>query len=320
MTEQLDLFGAPTAAETVAPAPRSQPEQSLPAGLRLGTSSWSFPGWDGLVYAGAHPSSRLSRHGLGAYAAHPWYRTVGVDSGYHAPLPRARLAGYAEQVPPDFRFLVKAPALITDPFERGGGGVPRATNPGFLDPTRATELAVAPFVEGLGSRAGVLLFQFPPLGRALAEQPRRFAEALYRFLHRLPQGPCYAVEVRDRGLLTRDLAEALRHGGARPAHALHPRLPDLAAQQQCFADLPPGPVVIRWMLHAGFGYEAARRRYAPFDRLHDPDPASRAAIARLVRAALGAGESVYVIVNNKAEGCAPLSLEALGAEILGGEG
>ena len=43
----------------------------LPAGLRMGTSSWSFPGWEGIVYDRRASQSTLARRGLSAYAAHP---------------------------------------------------------------------------------------------------------------------------------------------------------------------------------------------------------------------------------------------------------
>lgn len=314
--QQLDLFGdAPEdASPLVRPADCSWAEAraaDLPRRLRLGTSSWAFPGWIGLLYDQASDARALSRHGLKAYAQHPLLRTVGVDSAYHAPVPTERLRGYAEQVPADFRFLVKTPALITDPFARGPGGRPTEPNGGFLDPGLATDLAVRPFIDGLGERGGVLLLQFPPLGRDITASPRRFAESLYRFLKRLPEGPRYAVEVRDRELLTADLAAALRHGGAHPAYSLHPRLPPLHQQQELFADHPAGPMILRWMLRANRGYAEARARFQPFDRLREPDPAARAEIVDLVAEALAQDRDVYVIANNKAEGCAPLSLLAL---------
>ncbi|NEV61150.1 DUF72 domain-containing protein [Thiorhodococcus minor] len=316
--QQLDLFGdAPDdASPLVRPAQASWAEAAelaatLPRRLRLGTSSWAFPGWIGLLYDKANDACALSRHGLRAYAQHPLLRSVGLDSAYHAPVPTERLRAYADQVPADFRFLVKAPALVTDPFVRAAGGRPAEPNAGFLDPGLATDLAARPFIQGLGEHGGVLLLQFPPLGRRITADPRRFAESLYRFLKRLPEGPCVAVEVRDRELLTPDLAAALRHGGAHPAYSLHPRLPPLRQQRERFADRPAGPLILRWMLRANRGYAEARMRFQPFDRLQEPDPASRAEITDLVAAALGQDRDVYVIANNKAEGCAPLSLLAL---------
>jgi hypothetical protein len=70
-------------------------------------------------------------------------------------------------------------------------------------------------------------------------------------------------------------------------------------------------VIVRWNLRPGLRYEQARNRYAPFDRLVDEDPDTRAALVRLVLAALGAGQSIWIIANNKAEGSAPLTLLAL---------
>ena len=80
---------------------------------------------------------------------------------------------------------------------------------------------------------------------------------------------------------------------------------------------PTRPLVMRWMLRGNHEYEEAKDLYAPFDRLVEPDDASRDALARLARAALDAGLGTWIIVNNKAEGSSPLSVERLAARIAG---
>jgi hypothetical protein len=65
---------------------------------------------------------------------------------------------------------------------------------------------------------------------------------------------------------------------------------------------------VRWNLRAGLRYAQAKDRYAPFDRLVDEDPDTRRALAQLARAALFAGQPIWIIANNKAEGSAPLTL------------
>jgi hypothetical protein len=77
-------------------------------------------------------------------------------------------------------------------------------------------------------------------------------------------------------------------------------------------------LVIRWLLRGDRGYDEARTEYAPFDRLCDPDPATRAQIAVLLRDAAARGREAMLIVNNKAEGSAPLSIAALAAELAAG--
>ena len=80
--------------------------QALPAAIHLGTSSWSFSGWDGLVYSAAYAEAKLARDGLNAYAQHPLFRTVGIDRTFYAPIAEQDYGRYAAQVPEHFRFMV----------------------------------------------------------------------------------------------------------------------------------------------------------------------------------------------------------------------
>jgi uncharacterized protein YecE (DUF72 family) len=289
--------------------------------LRLGTSSWSFPGWQGLVYddpAVPYSEGRLSREGLPAYAAHPLLGAVGIDRGFYAPLQTAEYARHAAQVPAGFRFLVKAPGRVTDALQRDGSGRGREANPGFLDADAAAALFAQPAIDGLGPTLGTLLLQFSPLPGAMLADVPGFARALGRFLGRLPRplppGAGYAVELRDPGLLTPRLIDALGEAGVGYCVALHDRMPPIERQLRALDRLDgdtPGPLVVRWTLHAGLGYEEAKGRYAPFRRLVDPDIDTRLALARRVARTLLDGQPVTVIANNKAEGSAPLTLAAL---------
>jgi uncharacterized protein YecE (DUF72 family) len=318
--QQLSLFGAGGAPSPrrVGPAPVSDELRSLgsrlPDAVYLGTSSWSFPGWEGLVYDRTASTSQLARHGLAAYARHPLLRAAGIDRTYYAPVPAETLAEYASAVPDGFRFLVKAASLCTDPFTRGARGKAVERNPLFLDAGFAADEVVGPFVTGLGSKGGALVFQFPPLGPEVTGEPARFVEALEAFLSSLHRGPVYAVELRDRKLFGAAYAAALVRAGAHHCFTAHPRMPALASQREVVGK--PRRLVARWMLHSGLGYEAARERYAPFSRIVDEDPATRAALADLVLEQLSGGGSALVTANNKAEGCAPETLFRLAGAIV----
>ena len=52
----------------------------LPPLVRFGTSSWSFPGWAGLVFPSRQSEASLARDGLRHYVRHPLFRTVGIDN------------------------------------------------------------------------------------------------------------------------------------------------------------------------------------------------------------------------------------------------
>lgn len=324
MAKQLSLFegarpGAPRAAY-IAPAEHTAEARDLarqlPPGVRLGTSSWHFPGWRGIVWADTVAPGDLSRFGLAAYTQHPLFGAVGIDRSFYAPLSSRQYAEYAEQVPERFRFVVKAPSLLTSSWLPGEGGIRGQANPRFLDAGYAVEQFVGPALEGLGSKSGPLLFQFPPLGRTLTRAPERFIAQLQEFLARLPQGPLYAVEVRDDRVITRRFFASLKETGARYCLGVHPRMPPVAAQAAAMSGFGPGPLLIRWNLKAGYSYEEARARFTPFDQLVDEDSATRDSIAQLCMATVSNGHECTIIANNKAEGSAPLTLVKLAQAII----
>jgi len=124
--------------------------------------------------------------------------------------------------------------------------------------------------------------------------------------------------VRNADLLTPRLMRMLGEAGVRYCVGLHDRMPEIERQAAALKALDggtPGDLVVRWNLHRGFLYQAAKQRYEPFDRLVDEDPATRLALADLAVKAFRAVRQVWIIANNKAEGSAPLSLLKLAEEI-----
>ena len=106
--------------------------------------------------------------------------------------------------------------------------------------------------------------------------------------------------------------ELLQDVGASHCFNVHPNMPSLEEQvRQSAADAWP-TIVVRWMLRRNLRYGDAKDAFYPFDKLADEDAGSRRAVATLCRDA----KRAFVIVNNKAEGSAPLSLISLAEEIV----
>ncbi|MBS63707.1 DUF72 domain-containing protein [Salinisphaera sp.] len=323
------LFGdqAPAQAGVGAAVPDESLERlaaELPAQLHLGTSSWHFPGWANRVWDRLYSEKQLSRAGLSAYARHPLFGAVSLDRAFYRPLSVAQYAAYADQVPEGFRFLVKAPARVTDALIRESGGQGVRDNPDFLDADLAWHEFAAPASEGLGEKLGALVFQISPLpGRVLADLDgliARLHEVLrsaQRVKTRLPAA-VVAVEVRNPQWLAPAFVDALKDSGATYCLGLHPKMPAPAEQLPILRQLWPGPFVCRWNLnprHGAYGYEAARESYAPFDQMVDPDLHTREIVARVAAGTARQDQPVYVTINNKAEGCAPESVRALAEAI-----
>lgn len=300
---QFDLFPPPpldTSADAALAARR-------PPGLFLGTSSWTFRGWAGLVYRGTPSQEELVRRGLEEYARHPLFNTVGIDRSFYAPLTREELAAWARQLPEGFRCLMKVWSQVTSPVDLRT----RAPNPHFLDPAFFKGSVLAPVEEAFAAHLGPLLLQLPPLGRGELPRPQRFAQQLDRFFSALPRGLQWAVELRNVELLTPVYLETLARHGAAHVFNHWERMPPIRHQLEVPGTITASHVVCRLMLPQGVGYEQAREAFAPFDRLQAIDEEMRADVVSLWKACRAAGRSLTVIVNNKAEGSSPLTVRAL---------
>ncbi|MBU3683775.1 MAG: DUF72 domain-containing protein [Phycisphaerales bacterium] len=311
----------------------------LPAPIHLGTSSWAYPGWRGLVFAPRAPLASLARDGLAAYAAWPVVRTVGLDRAFYASPTADEYRRLRELVPRGFRFTVKAeqrcvrPDLGPDGTTFGsttahrGGGI---ANPSFLDPAFAVERVLRPAIEGLGDRLGPVVFQFPPIdlaSRGPLGGAAGFLSRLRAFLAAVrasmpaESGVTLAVEVRNREFFSPSVAahyaDCLSAGDAVHSHLAHPTVPAISFQRQALEGRMParGAIVVRWMLRRDLSYEGAAAAFEPYDALQAPDPATRAEIASLLAAA-SADRPAFVVCNNKAEGCAALSIRALAEEVV----
>ena len=286
---------------------------ALPSTLRLGTSSWSFPGWSGLLYEPARPCSEaaLARDGLRQYVKSPLLRTTGLDRAFYRPLTVEQGRALAEQAGEGFRFLVKAYRGLT---HRGTEGAR------FLDSQFAVDAVIEPLREGLGSALGTLLVQFPEMG-IKASECNDFLRQLDRFLSDLPDAVPISVEVRDRVLLGDSIAGVLAAHGVAFGHAIHPSRPPLAEQLDRLGsalESVTAPAVLRWLLRAEHSYQGAQALYEPFDRMLEPDVRSREEAAAYCRLESLRGRDLFVIANNKAEGSAPLTLLELAKAIVAG--
>jgi uncharacterized protein YecE (DUF72 family) len=317
---QLDLFAAPPPAPDRRLSVRLEREHAecaaiaarLPPRIFFGTSSWSFPEWAGLVYSRRPSSSVLAREGLAEYARHPLLTTVGIDRGFYAPIPARDLEDYARQLPTRFLCLAKAPAAVTDVVVREGSI--RRANPDYLNPSRFGEEMLDPFRAVFREHSGPFVLQFPPAPPGAGPAPEKFVQALDRFLEKLPRDFHYAVELREARLLTSEYREVLLRHGVSHVYNLATAMPLLAEQAEA-VPAAAAFVVIRLLLPPSTRYEERRAALAPFDRIRDPDLEMRRQVAGLARRAAENGREVFILVNNKAEGCAPATIRAL-AELL----
>lgn len=169
--------------------------------VRFGTSSFSSPDWVGPFYpVGTKPDEYL-RH----YATQ--FDTVEVDATYYS-LPTERMVDrWIGETPESFLISAKFPRAIV---HAGKDAKPDASKILMPDATYDIRDRFLEVMARLQGRLGSLLIQFPYLSRREFPDSMIFFERLNRFLADLPGNYRYAVEVRNRSWLNKELAGICR--------------------------------------------------------------------------------------------------------------
>jgi uncharacterized protein YecE (DUF72 family) len=264
--------------------------------LRVGTCSWKYDSWKGIVY-----SETVGRNFLFEYAEK--FDTVEVDQWFWSlhgpgrvtfPDPSA-VSEYASSVPVDFRFSIKVPDSVTlTHFRKKAKSDPLVPNPHFLS-VKALEDFLSR-IGPLGKTIGPLIFEFEYLNKLKMPTQKAFQETFGAFIRKCPSGYHYCVEIRNPNYLNAEFFSFLDSN-------------DLFDIVDKNAGQIHGLAVIR--LHGPDREGIEERTGKSWDRIVDPKDDELERIAGMVKGLLSRDVSVYLNVNNHYEGSAPLTIEKL---------
>lgn len=292
--------------------------QTLAArGIFFGGSSWKYPGWLGQIYTESRYVTRgkLSRKKFDAECLSEYaevFPAVGADFSFYTFPPPEQWAKLFHAAP-KLIFGLKAPEMLTVKRwpsharygSRGGTG-----NDQFLDAGLMTGAFLEPLAPYL-SQVGVVMLEFGTFSRSDFAEPRAFIEDLDHFLSALPPAFRYAVEIRNPDYLVEDYFACLKAN--RVAHVFNAwsRMPTLQEQMAHEAAYTTDFVVSRALLRKGRQYESAVKSFEPYERVQDPNPEARQALAALGRRAELEKRIAYIFVNNRLEGNSPETMMAV---------
>lgn len=88
-------------------------------------------------------------------------------------------------------------------------------------------------------------------------------------------------------------------------------MPSLREQHQRMSRFTAPFTVLRLLTPLKMSYEAAKKRAEPYTRIVEELPEMRRGTVELVKKAVKEKQKAYVLVNNRSEGNAPLTIQAL---------
>lgn len=288
------------------------------AEIFFGTASFAYEGWKGIVYHDRYRQATFKVDCLREYARYEPFRTVEFDFTFYRPPTERQLARYAAALPPGFPVLSKVweeltmPRFPDLPRHAGRGG---QDNPRWLDPRVFRDEVLPPYRSAFGGHTGPFILEFPTEWQPSPERRRAFLEKLDGFLQESPAGVRWAVEIRTPEYFQADYFDVLRRRGAAHVFNWWTRTPPLSEQWEAAQPLAADFSVTRILVPPGVPYEQAVERFRPYDRILAPREDMRRDLVRLVRHITEGGADAFVLVNNRAEGCAPLTIRALAREL-----
>ena len=278
------------------------------AALRIGTCSWKYDSWRGIVY-----SSKPKINYLEEYSTR--YNTVEIDQWFWSlfddivRLPEeSTVKEYNNSVPDDFRFTLKVPNSITLTHYYPSKTVKGLKeNPNFLSPDLYHEFLKV--LQPMSSKIGALMFQFEYLNKQKMSSQAEFFDRLEAFYENVDKTyPC-AFEIRNPNYLNNIYFDFIKRSDS--AHVLLQGyfMPPIIDVFKKYYEQIGDPVIIR--LHGPDRKKIEELTGKDWSKIVLPKDEKLSVIPSIINYFSEKEIDVYVNVNNHFEGSAPLTIEKI---------
>ncbi len=286
--------------------------------ILIGTSSWKYEGWIGQIYSrnryttrGRFSQKRFNDECLSEYAE--TFPIVCGDFSFYQFPSESYWRKLFTSAPATLQFAFKVPEDVTvKQFPRHPRYGPRAgdDNSSFLD-AALFQTAFLDVLAPYRPRVAALIFEFGSFAKQCYPDVGAFLKELDPFLAALPDNFRFAVEIRNPEFLSPEYFACLR--SHRVAHVFNAwtRMPEIGRQMHLRDAYTADFTVARALLRHGRPYEEAVAKFTPYAHVQDPNPDTRDALRLLIAHARQRHQPSYIFVNNRLEGNAPETIEAI---------
>ncbi|MFC1850328.1 DUF72 domain-containing protein [candidate division CSSED10-310 bacterium] len=281
--------------------------------LKVGTCSWKYDSWQGLIY----PDQGISTADdyLPFYARH--FTTVEVDQWFWSLFPAGvklpdpgTVKMYEAQVGENFEFTIKVPnaLTLTHFYKRQSkryssfAGKP---NESFLNVDLCQRFL--DIISPLGNKIGPLMFQFEYLNKSKMPSLKAFLDKLHEFFTALPTTYRYAIETRNPNYLKASFFDFLREHNLGFVFLEGYYMPPLSKVFAAYDTETADFSVIR--LHGPDRQKIEEKTDKIWNNIVQPQDHRIQAAVEIVQNNFQEKRKTYVNVNNHFEGSAPLTIK-----------
>ena len=278
--------------------------------LRIGTCSWKYDSWKGIVY-----SENENINYLQEYSQH--YDTVEIDQWFWSLfsstkiiLPQKSLVlEYQKTVPKDFKFTIKVPNSITlTHFYNKNKSEELVKNPYFLSNELFIEFLES--IEAIKTQVGCLMFQFEYLNKQKMASLSHFIKMLQAFHANLPKNiPAIGIEIRNPNYLSKKYFEFLNSLTIYHVFLQGYYMPSIIELYKNYSTFIKELTVIR--LHGEDRQGIEKISGSNWSKIYIDRKAELKQVADILKELASKKVDVYLNINNHYEGSAPLTIERI---------
>ena len=277
-----------------------------PGNLRIGTCSWKYDSWRGLVYPENGAVNYLEQYSRRYHTVEvdQWFWSLFGDDTAVLPKP-AVVREYGLSVPENFLFSVKVPNSITLTHHyKKNRADPLRINPHFLSISlmeRFLEL-----LEPIRPNLGPIVFQFEYLNKLKMNSLGEFLNRFGSFARKLPEGYIFGLETRNPNYLKRSYFEFLSDRGLHHVFLHGYYMPPIFEVYRQFRSYIQQLSVIRLLGSDRQGIE--QRTGKSWDAVVNPRDGDLASLAEMLTDLGNRDVETFLYVNNHFEGSAPRTI------------
>jgi uncharacterized protein YecE (DUF72 family) len=264
--------------------------------LKIGTCSWNYESWVGLVYSQPH---QYAAEYLKEYSQK--YSTVEIDSWFYKVPDPYEVDSYVSAVGNDFVFSCKAPQKLTQVFDYGT----KTPNKHFLSIDLFERFYNR--IEPVKDKISIMMLEFEYLNKEKMAGLDQFIEKLDAFIKQIPRNIKIGIECRNKNYLNTSYFDYLKSNDLVHVFSEKQYMPSVCELIDDYVMYLSDSVVVR--LLGGDRKEMEKRTSQQWNKIVDEKDVGPVVLH--IQQLLNYGKTVTLNINNHYEGSAPITIKKI---------